>query len=265
MMAEIFGSPFSMSASTSCLNRASCSATAALSAIMALAQFASEPTARNSKRLPVKANGEVRLRSVLSISSSGICGMSSFIPCLPASETRSSLPLSSIWSSTCVSCLPRKEEMMAGGASLAPRRWALVALMIEAFSKPLWWYTAIRVLTMKVMKRRLSSAVLPGAISRTPVSVPSDQLLCFPEPLTPLKGFSCSNRRKPWLRATLRMSDMMSMLWSTARLHSSKMGASSNWLGATSLWRVLTGMPSSSACISRSFIKAATRVGMAPK
>ena len=40
MMAEIFGSPFSMSASTSCLNRASCSATAALSAIMALAQFA---------------------------------------------------------------------------------------------------------------------------------------------------------------------------------------------------------------------------------
>ena len=35
-----------------------------------------------------------------------------------------------------------------------------------------------------------------------------------------------------------------------------------NWLGATSLWRVLTGMPSSSACISRSFIrKAATRVG----
>ena len=39
-----------------------------------------------------------------------------------------------------------------------------------------------------------------------------DRLLCFPEPLTPLKGFSCSNRRKPWLRATLRMSDMRSML-----------------------------------------------------
>ena len=87
MMAEIFGSPFSMSASTSCLNRASCSATAALSAIMALAQFASEPTARNSKRLPVKANGEVRLRSVLSISSSGICGCpASFPVCLPVRQ-----------------------------------------------------------------------------------------------------------------------------------------------------------------------------------
>ena len=35
---------------------------------MAEAQFASEPTARNSKRLPEKANGEVRLRSVLSVS-----------------------------------------------------------------------------------------------------------------------------------------------------------------------------------------------------
>ena len=43
----------------------------------ALAQLADEPAARNSKRLPVKAKGEVRLRSVLSMSNSGICGMSS--------------------------------------------------------------------------------------------------------------------------------------------------------------------------------------------
>ena len=42
------------------------------SAIMALAQFALEPTARNSNLLPVKANGEVRLRSVLSSSNSGM-------------------------------------------------------------------------------------------------------------------------------------------------------------------------------------------------
>ena len=32
----------------------------------------------------------------------------------------------------------RKEEMMAGGASLPPRRWALVALMMLALSSPLW-------------------------------------------------------------------------------------------------------------------------------
>ena len=124
---------------------------------------------------------------------------------------------------------------------------------------------AIRVFTMNVMKRRFSSGVFPGAISRVPVSVPSDQLLCLPEPLTPLKGFSCSSTRNPCVRATFRINDMMSMLWSTARLHSSKIGANSNWLGATSLWRVFTGIPNSSAWISRSFMKAATRVGIAPK
>ena len=36
--------------------------------LLLMAELASEPTARNSKRLPVKANGEVRLRSVLSSS-----------------------------------------------------------------------------------------------------------------------------------------------------------------------------------------------------
>ena len=38
-----------------------------------------------------------------------------------------------------------------------------------------------------------------------------------------------------------------------------------NWFGATSLCRVLTGMPSLSDSISSSFMKAATLVGMAPK
>lgn len=32
----------------------------------------------------------------------------------------------------------QKEEMMAGGASLAPNRWALVALEMDALSSPLW-------------------------------------------------------------------------------------------------------------------------------
>ena len=41
-------------------------------AIMALAQFAEEPTARNSNLFPVNAKGEVRLRSVLSSNNSGM-------------------------------------------------------------------------------------------------------------------------------------------------------------------------------------------------
>ena len=137
-MAEILGSPFSICLSTSFLNRFNWSATAAFRAIIALAQLASDPTARNSKRFPVNAKGEVRFRSVLSISNSGICGMSSFMPCLPLRLIRSSFVLSSMCSNTCESCLPRKEEMMAGGASLAPSRCALVALEMDAFRSPLW-------------------------------------------------------------------------------------------------------------------------------
>ena len=136
-MAANVSLPSAIFASTSVLNVFNCSATAAFRASMAEAQLASEPTARNSKRLPVKAKGEVRLRSVLSISSSGIRAMSSFMPCLPAS-IRSSGSLFSRCSRTFDNCVPRKLEMIAGGASLAPKRWALVALEMLAFSNPLW-------------------------------------------------------------------------------------------------------------------------------
>ena len=155
--------------------------------------------------------------------------------------------------------------MMAGGASFAPKRCALVALMILAFNKPLCLYTAISVSTINTTKRRFSSGVLPGPCKRIPVSVLNDQLLCFPLPLMPANGFSCNNARKPCLRATRFISDMSNMLWSTARFVSSKMGANSNWLGATSLWRVLQGMPNSNARISKSFMKACTRSGIVPK
>ena len=59
-------------------------------------------------------------------------------------------------------CVPKKLDMIAGGASFAPRRWALVALEMLAFSNALWVYTAFSTLTTKVTKRRLSSGVLPG-------------------------------------------------------------------------------------------------------
>ena len=201
---------------------------------------------------------------MLSINNSGIRAISSFMPCFPA-RLKSSVSLFSRCSNTLDSCVPKKLEMIAGGASFAPRRWALVALEMLAFSNALWVYTAFSTLTTKVTKRRLSSGVLPGPIKRIPVSVPRDQLLCLPEPFTPLNGFSCNRTRNPCLREILRIRAMISKLWSLARLHSSKMGASSNWFGATSLWRVFTGMPSLKASTSRSFMNSMTRVGMAPK
>ena len=120
-IAASFASPFSMRASTRILKSMRASAIAALSINMAEAQFASLPTARNSKRFPVKAKGDVRLRSVLSISNSGIDGRSSLKAFFPAIERLSSSAFSTC-SSKSVTVLPRKEEMIAGGASLAPRR-----------------------------------------------------------------------------------------------------------------------------------------------
>ena len=78
-----------------------------------------EPSARNSNLLPVKANGDVRLRSPPCSGSRGstdapsdrnACGVA-----------RSPEP-DSIALKTFSSSAPRKIEMIAGGASLAPRR-----------------------------------------------------------------------------------------------------------------------------------------------
>ncbi|CCX52925.1 uncharacterized protein BN689_00943 [Alistipes sp. CAG:514] len=117
---------------------------------------------------------------------------------------------------------------MAGGASLAPRRCALVAVAMEAFRRALCFCTAASTFTKKVTNCRLPLASLPGARSIVPVSVPSDQLLCFPEPLTPAKGFSWRRTTKPCLRAILFIRFITSWFWSLDRLVSPKIGASSN-------------------------------------
>ena len=161
-IAVSFTSPFSMSASTRFLKSMRASATALFNVNIADAQFASAPTALNSNRLPVKANGEVRLRSVLSMRSSGREGRSSLKAVFPATEKASSSAFSTC-SNKSVTVFPRKDEMMAGGASFAPKRCAFVTLMMEALRRPLWSYTAFKVSTMKVAKRRLSIGVLPGA------------------------------------------------------------------------------------------------------
>ena len=96
-------------------------ATAEFNANMADPQFTEEPGARNSKRLPVKAKGEVRLRSVLSNSSSGICPKPRCKPFLSSTSIASSIELFSNLSKISLICVPRKVEMIAGGASFAPR------------------------------------------------------------------------------------------------------------------------------------------------
>ena len=87
-------------------------------------RFTAEPGMRNSNLLPVNANGEVRLRSVVSLRKLGNSGT-------PRSMDTFSTHVYS-WSSTSASTTapsssPRNMEMMAGGASFAPRRWSLPA------------------------------------------------------------------------------------------------------------------------------------------
>ena len=152
-------------------------------------------------------------------------------------------------------------EIIAGGASFAPKRCALVADEIEALIRPLYLYTVLITLLIKVMNCKFSFAVLPGLKSSTPVSVLKLQLLCLPLPLMPANGFS----RKWWRRATCAITFIKRRLWSFAKFDSSKIGANSNWLGATSLCRVFAGIPSLWHSISKSSINSSTRIGMAPK
>ena len=119
--------------------------------------------------------------------------------------------------------------------------------------------------TQKTRNWALSCGVSPGLSRFSPVSVDIDQLLCLPEPLMPANGFSCSRQARPYLSAVRRRTSIVSIWWSVARLESSKIGAISYWLGATSLCRVLTGTPSLNSSASASAMHASTRSGIVPK
>jgi hypothetical protein len=69
---NFFFMPFSIMLSTSFLNFFKVSAMMVLTRDHCIGTVAEEPTARNSNLFPVKAKGEVRLRSVLSSNNSGM-------------------------------------------------------------------------------------------------------------------------------------------------------------------------------------------------
>src|ERR1700680_3208966 len=216
-------------------------------------------TARNSNLLPVNANGLVRLRSPASLGSLGstLTPISMKPPCLVDFA-----PPFSSWSIMSDSWSPRNTDMMAGGASLAPSRWSLAAPHTDTRSNSGYLATARITAQQKTRNWALSCGVSPGLSRFSPRSVDIDQLLCLPEPLMPANGFSWNSVTRPYFGAMRRMTSIVSCWWSVARLHSSKMGASSYWLGATSLWRVLTGTPSLVNSVSQSAMQAMTRSGM---
>ena len=106
--------------------------------------------------------------------------------------------------------------MIAGGASLAPRRWSCPALATEARSRP-WWRSTARITAVQKNRNFMFSlGVSPGSSRFSPESVLIDQLLCLPDPLTPAKGFSCSRQTRSYLGATFCMTCIASCWWSVA-------------------------------------------------
>ena len=179
--------------SSTALSSSTDSATIVLSTALTMPSDMLDPSARNSNLLPVNANGEVRLRSPPSI---GSCGRTSAPRPSRPFLTRRPLPVE-IFSNAFSSSAPRKIEMIAGGASLAPRRWSWPTLATDARSSAWCLLTARMTAEQKNMNSALSSGVSPGLSRLWPVSVPIDQLLCLPEPLTPANGFSCSRQTMP--------------------------------------------------------------------
>ena len=117
---------------------------------------------------------------------------------------------------------------MAGGASLAPKRCSFPADAIDARNKSARSCTAFKVLTKNVKKRKFSLGFDDGANKLMPVSVAKAQLLCFPDPLIPAKGFSWKRTLNLCLDATLDIKSINKALWSQAKFASSKVGATSN-------------------------------------
>ena len=128
----------------------------------------------------------------------------------------------------------------------------------------------------------LFSGFFPGLNRFSPVLVDMDQLLCFPEPLTPAKGFSCSRQDKSCRRATsltrvtttvgpeqeyflvdralsYKRKDIVAILVVL------KIGASSCCAGATSLCSVLANTPNFHNSSFKSAMNAVMRGLMAPK
>lgn len=127
------------------------SATMVFRVIMGPAQDWAEPGARNSNLLPVKANGLVRLRSVASRGRTGSVSTPILSVSLRLPQPEEPLIIFSI---TSLSWAPRKMEIMAGGASFAPRRWSFPALATELRSRSLCLSTASMMAVRTVRKWR---------------------------------------------------------------------------------------------------------------
>ena len=149
---------------------------------------------------------------------------------------------------------PKYIDIIAGGASLPPKRWSFEALVTQARSKSPYKSTARIEAATETKKGMFFSGALPNSKKVGVSLLHKDQLLCLPEPLTPSKGFSWNKAFNPCLRPRFFKISMVWRFWSVAKILSPNKGASSYWPGATSLWRVVVGIPNFHISISTSWM-----------
>ena len=119
---HFFLSPFSISPSTSVFEILGVSAITVFRVVIGPAQLADEPTARNSNLLPVKANGDVRFLVGIVQHQFGDASVDiQFEDCFILFIKITAYALFDLVQYV-GQVFPMKIEIMAGGASLAPRR-----------------------------------------------------------------------------------------------------------------------------------------------
>ncbi len=159
---------------------------------------------------------------------------------------------------------PKKIEIMAGGASCAPKRWSFpqlatphaqqVLIIVDRLNNAGKEYDELQVRLRRIA--RVKQVLVLGA--EAPVVV-------LPEPLMPSNGFSCCKHTRPWWLASSFIISMVSRFSSTARFALQNTGASSCWHGATSLCLVFAATAKPHNSSSSSFMNEFTVGRMAPK
>ena len=177
-----------------------------------------EPGIRNSNLLPVKATGEVRLRSVVS------CGMEGSTSTPMRSVLRSVVGIVALTDDGVDDALQLVAEEDGDDGRRRFLRAETVIVAREGDGAAQQLLILVHALDEggeeEQELRRSGWAFCRGRSRFSPVSVESDQLSCLPEPLTPAKGFSCSRQTRPWRSATFFIVSMTSWFWSLAVLAS---------------------------------------------
>ena len=143
-----------------------------------------------------------------------------------------------------MSMSPRKIEMIAGGASLAPSRWSLPAVAIDARSRSACSVHGADHGEQEDQELHVGVRVVAG-IEQVDAGVGGHRpVVVLAAAVDAGKRLLVQQSCRPCRSATRLRVSITSIWWSLAMLAFSKSGAISYCPGATSLCRVLTGTPS---------------------